>query len=286
MTSALEELLRILDLEQLENDYFRGQSPEEKRQRVFGGQVAGQALVAAGRTVDPGRPVHSLHGYFVRPGAVGVPILYQVERVRDGRSFSTRRVVAVQRGQVIFDMSASFHHSEEGLAHQDPMPQAAHPESLGTFKEQLAPWADELGDWYHRPRPIDQRLVDPPSQATKGTPREPEMKVWIRADGRLPEDPLLHACVVAYASDMSLLDTVLLPHGLSWEEAGIMRASLDHAMWFHRPFRADNWLLYHQRSPVSRGSRGLATGAIYDMEGARVVTVVQEGVLRVPRARG
>ncbi len=280
MTTALDQLVELLDLAPDGPSAFSGQSPEEERQRVFGGQVAAQALVAAGRTVDPDRHVHSLHAYFLRPGLVGEPIRYEVDRIRDGRSFTTRRVVAVQRGQAIFNLSASFHVEEDGLDHQDPAPDAPAPESLAGFAEQMAPYAEELGEWYLRPRAIDQRFVDAPSHASLGQPNRASLRVWIRADGRLPPEPLLHACVVAYASDMTLLDTVLLAHGMSWRQPGISGASLDHAMWFHRPFRADEWLLYEQRSPTASGARGLATGSIFTEDGRLAVTVVQEGLLR------
>ncbi len=280
ISDALDELVALFELERLEEDYFRGASPDERRQRIFGGQVAGQALVAAGLTVDPARGVHSLHAYFLRPGLPGVPVLYQVDRIRDGRSFTTRRVVAVQRGRPIFNLSASFHVEEQGVSHQDPMPPVPPPATLPTYAEQLEGWSEEAGEWYTRPRPIDQRFVDAPAWATRGRERAPRQRVWIRADGRLPDDPLLHACVVAYASDVTLLDSVLMPHGLAWGDEGLMGASLDHAMWFHQPFRADEWLLYDQQSPVASGSRGLAGGAIYTMEGLRAVTVVQEGVVR------
>ncbi|MGH9060092.1 MAG: acyl-CoA thioesterase, partial [Acidimicrobiales bacterium] len=241
MTAALTELLELLDLEPIEVDLFRGLSPDEWRQRVFGGQVAGQALVAAGRTVEAERAVHSLHAYFLRPGDPSVPILYQVDRLHDGRSFAARRVVAIQHGAAIFSLSASFQVHEVGIDHQLPMPDAPDPQSLPTFAEVMAPYAERLGDWYSRPRPIDQRFVGRPLRAKGDGPRqpraegdgtgEPRQQVWIRADGALPDDPLLHACVVAYASDMSLLDSVMLPHGISWDDRRVVGASLDHAMW-------------------------------------------------------
>ena len=279
MTEALDALVGILDLEVIEVNIFRGQSPDEKRQRVFGGQVAGQALVAAGRTVERGR-VHSLHAYFLRPGDVEVPILYEVDRIRDGRSFTTRRVVAIQHGRAIFNLSASFHVDEDGVDHQLPAPDAPDPESLPTFHERHAEWAEAMGDWYTRPRPIDVRHVAEPPRARMG-PRPPCQQVWMRADGTLPDDPLLHACVVAYASDMTLLDSILLAHGVSWDDPRLMGASLDHAMWFHRPFRADDWLLYDQDSPSAHGARGLAYGRIFTRDGTHVVSVMQEGLLRL-----
>jgi acyl-CoA thioesterase II len=281
MTAALDDLVALLDLEPIEVNIFRGVSPQEKRQRVFGGQVAGQALVAAGRTVETG-DVHSLHAYFLRPGDPSVPILYEVDRIRDGRSFTTRRVVAIQHGRAIFNLSASFHIHEEGVDHQLPMPEAPDPESLPTMRERLAPWAEQLGDWLDRPQPIDQRYTDEGGNLFySGGARPPRQKVWIRADGRLADDQLLHACVVAYASDMSLLDSVMLPHRVSWDDPRLMGASLDHAMWFHRPFRVDEWMLYDQESPSAAGARGLARGTIFTRDGRLAVSVVQEGLIRM-----
>jgi len=281
MTAALDALVSLLDLEPIEVNMFRGVSPEEKRQRVFGGQVAGQALVAAGRTVERGN-VHSLHAYFLRPGDTSVPILYEVDRIRDGRSFTTRRVVAIQHGRAIFNLSASFHVDESGPDHQLPMPEVPDPESLPTFQERMAPYVDKFGDWLTRPQPIDQRYVDDPGGPfSRVGGRPPRQRIWIRADGRLADDQLLHDCVVAYASDMSLLDSVMLPHRLSWDDPRIMGASLDHAMWFHRPFRADEWLLYDQESPSAAGARGLARGTIFTRDGRLALSVVQEGLVRL-----
>jgi acyl-CoA thioesterase-2 len=282
VTAALDDLVRVLDLEPIEVNIFRGVSPEASPQRVFGGLVAGQALVAAARTVAPDRLVHSLHAYFLRPGDGAVPILYEVDRIRDGRSFATRRVVAIQHGHAIFNLQASFHVHEEGLDHQVPMPDVALPASLPDFEERMEPYRDAVGDWFLRPRPIDTRYVDgdPVSRRRRKRWRQ---RVWLRADGRLPDDPVLHACVVTYASDMTLLDTTVLPHGLGWADGDVQMASLDHAMWFHRPFRADEWLLYDQLSPSTFGSRGLAAGSIFTEDGRLVVSVIQEGLVR--RAR-
>jgi acyl-CoA thioesterase II len=285
VTAALDLVVHLLDLEPLEMDYFRGVSPDEDRLRVFGGQVAAQSLVAAGRTVADGhgaeRPVHSLHAYFLRPGDPKIPILYQVDRIRDGKSFTTRRVAAIQRGEPIFHLSASFHVPEEGVSHQEEMPDVPAPETLPTWAEAMAPFEAELGDWIHRPRPIDVRHIGAPLRTRSGpeVPRPLTHRMWIRADGELAADPLLHTCLVAYASDMTLIDTILLPHGGMWRQQG-MSVSLDHAMWFHRPFRADEWLLYDQYSPTASGARGLATGTIFTQEGALAVSVVQEGLLR------
>jgi acyl-CoA thioesterase-2 len=281
VTKALDELVAILDLEPIEVNIFRGVSPDEKRQRVFGGQVAGQALVAAGRTVDGDRLVHSLHAYFLRPGDPTVPILYEVDRIRDGRSFTTRRVVAIQHGRAIFNLSASFHVDETGPDHQLSMPAVPAADSLPTFKERMAPYKERLGEWYERPRPIDTRYVTPGPWERRDGPLDPRQQVWMRADGDLPDEPLLHACVVAYASDLTLLDTTTLPHTFSgYDDNRLMMASLDHAMWFHRPFRADRWLLYDQESPTAWGARGFARGSIFGETGDVVVSVVQEGLVR------
>jgi len=282
VSAALEDLVRLLDLEPIEVNLFRGVSPEENRVRVFGGQVAGQSLVAASRTVgEKGRHVHSLHAYFLRPGDPAAPILYQVERIRDGRSFTTRRVAAIQHGEVIFNLHASFHLPEEGLDWQHPMPRnLPDPLTLPDFKTRMEPYREQMGEWYERPRPIDMRYVGGDPVTRVGNPSSSQ-QVWLRADGTLPDDPVLHACVVTYASDMTLLDTTLLPHGLGWNMGEVQMASLDHAMWFHRPFRADDWLMYDQRPISNSGSRGLAGGSIYSADGSLAVTVVQEGLIRM-----
>ena len=217
MTSPLDDLIKLLDLEVIEVNIFRGVSPDEDRQRVFGGQVAAQALIAAFRTVDDkSRHVHSLHAYFLRPGDPKVPILYEVDRIRDGKSFTTRRVIAIQHGKAIFNLQASFQIYESGLDYFIRMPSGLpDPESLPDFKQRMAPFKEQMGDWYERPRPIDLRYIDSDPISRKGTISSGQ-KLWMRADGKLPDDPVLHACIVTYASDMSLLDTVLLPHGRSW----------------------------------------------------------------------
>jgi acyl-CoA thioesterase-2 len=279
--TALDELVNLLDLEAIEVNIFRGVSPDENRQRVFGGQVAGQALVAATRTVEIGRYVHSLHAYFLRPGDPTVPILYEVDRIRDGKSFTTRRVVAIQHGKAIFNLQASFHTDEPGPDYQPPMPlDVPTADSLPDFKTRMAPYKERMGEWYDRPRPIDLRHIDGDPFSRQGV-KSFGQKVWLRADGVLPDDPTLHACIVTYASDMTLLDTTVLPFGLSWETPGMQMASLDHAMWFHRPFRADDWLLYDQHPISTGGARGLAGGAIYTADGHLAVSVVQEGLVRV-----
>ncbi|WP_228982703.1 acyl-CoA thioesterase II [Streptomyces sp. DH12] len=286
----LDDLLDLLDLERIEQDIFRGESRAAIVPRVFGGQVAAQALVAAGRTVPADRPAHSLHAYFLRPGDPGAPIVYTVDRIRDGRSFTTRRVVAVQHGQPIFHLSASFQVYEEGLEHQTDMPPAPDPETLPTGAELLPRYADRfvapdaLDRLLEARAAVDLRYVEEPPYGTAGTPREPRSQVWFRTDGKLADDPLLHVCLATYVSDMTLLDSVLLAHGRGgWAVGDVVGASLDHAMWFHRPFRADEWLLYDQESPSSSGGRGLGQARIYTRDGRLAITVIQEGLIRVPR---
>jgi acyl-CoA thioesterase II len=287
MSEALDQVLTLLDLEQIEVDIFRGRSPEgERRQRVFGGQVAGQALVAAGRTVPEDRPVHSLHAYFIRPGDPTIPLIYLVERVRDGRSFTTRRVTTIQHGKTIFTLSASFHRDEPGVEHAEPMPDVPPPDAVPPTLERMEKlFGPSVRKWYGD-QPIDIRHIGPLSFEAARDPslRTTRNMVWLRADGNLPDDPLLHVCLMTYASDMTLLDSVLIAHGLSWADGHTSGASLDHAMWFHGPFRADRWLLYAQDSPVARGSRGLARGEVYTSDGDLVVSVVQEGLVRTSRA--
>ncbi len=282
MTAALQQLIEVLDLEPIEVNIFRGGNLDETRQRVFGGQVAAQALVAAGRTVDSGR-VHSLHSYFLRPGDPGAPILYEVDRIRDGRSFTTRRVVAIQHGHAIFNLQCSFHIDEgPGLVHQVPMPDVPRAEDLPTVRERLEPYREQLAEWFldERPRPIDQRYIgELPWLRSEG--RGTSQRLWLRADGELPDDPLLHDAVVAYASDISLIQSMLTPHEVLWNDAAAMVASIDHCMWFHRPLRADRWLLFDQESPNAYGARGLARGLMFDEEGLLVVSLVQEGLIRV-----
>jgi acyl-CoA thioesterase-2 len=285
--AAVDDLLRILDLEELPvgdpgvAGLFRGESSGAGRLRVFGGQVAGQALVAAGRTVEPSRVVHSLHGYFVRPGDPSVPITYQVENVRDGRSFSVRRSMGLQHGEPIFFMAASFHRHEEGLDHQEPPPDVPPPDEVPTMLERMARDPERLRTWTHIPRPIDVRFLGEAGWARPGErPVEARHRVWMRFDGKLPDDPLVHACALTYASDVTLLDAVLGVHGEVWGPGGFAGASLDHAFWLHRPFRADDWFLYDCVSPSASGGRGLAMGRMYSVQGRHLATAVQEGLLR------
>jgi acyl-CoA thioesterase II len=290
MASAVQEVLEILDLETLEVNLFRGRSPQSRWQRVFGGQVIGQALVAACRTVDDValRPPHSLHAYFLLGGDPKVPIIYEVDRIRDGKSFTTRRVVAIQHGHAIFSMSVSFHGAEEGLSHQFEMPDVPKPEALPSeaeIRKRVLPlMPDPVRRYYERERPIELRPVE--YRRYLGEKFEDgRFHVWIRATGALPDEPAIHQCVLAYASDMNLLDTALIPHGRTFFEEDIMAASLDHALWFHRPFRADEWLLYAQDSPNLAGSRGFARGLIFSSDGTLVASVAQEGLLRQRRPK-
>jgi acyl-CoA thioesterase II len=284
--SATQDLLGTLDLERLEVNLFRGRSPQTGWQRVFGGQVIGQALVAALRTVED-QPAHSLHGYFMLPGDPRVPIIYEVDRIRDGRSFTTRRVVAIQHGHAIFTMAASFHADEEGFSHQARMPDVPTPDQLPSEAEikakAMAIMPDAVRRYYERERPIELRPVEF-SRYLGVKSEEAKFHVWIRATGQLPDDPAIHQCVLAYASDMALLDASLIPHGRTVFEKTIMAASLDHALWFHRPFRADDWLLYAQDSPNMSGARGFARGLIFTSDGTLVASVAQEGLLRERRS--
>jgi len=286
MSAPVQDLLKILDLEQLELNLFRGYSPQTGWQRVYGGQVIGQALVAACRTLDAAaRPPHSLHAYFLLGGDPKVPIVYEVERVRDGRSFATRRVVAIQHGEAIFIMSVSFHGDEPGLAHQAPMPDVPMPEELPTLadlKQRVLPMPEPVKRFYERERPIELRPVEFDRYMGRKI-ENGRFHLWLRASGRLPDDPAIHRCVLAYASDMGLLDSSLVPHGRTLFEKEFMAASLDHALWFHRPFRADDWLLYAHDSPNLSGSRGFSRGLIFTRDGTLIASVTQEGLVRERR---
>ncbi|MET9439960.1 acyl-CoA thioesterase II [Streptomyces sp. NPDC006610] len=288
MNQALQDLLDLLDLEQIEEDIFRGTSRSAVVPRVFGGQVAAQALVAAGRTAAADRLPHSLHAYFLRMGDPGAPIVYTVDRMNDGRSFTARRVVAVQHGKPIFALSASFQRPEEGLDHQTPIPPAPDPATLPTSEDRLRGYPhldpETVERFIEARAAVDLRYVDDPPFGRYGEPRAPHSQVWFRANGKLADDPLLHVVLATYVSDMTLLDSVLLAHGRGgWAVGDVVGASLDHAMWFHRPFRADEWLLYDQHSPTAHGGRGLGQARIYTQDGRLAISVIQEGVLRVPR---
>ncbi len=287
MPSELEAVLDTLNLEKIEENLFRGTSPQVGWQRVFGGQVIGQALVAALRTVEDSRPAHSLHGYFMRPGDPSVPIVYQVDRYRDGASFTTRQVVAIQHGAAIFAMAASFHRQEEGFEHQIPMPDVPYPEELPAEKDFLAKFADRMPEnmrrYFARERPIELRPADPMHYLEPRKGALPVQNVWVRSTSPLPDIYTLHQCVLAYASDITLLDTSLVAHGRNLFDRDLMMASLDHSLWFHRPFRADEWLLYAQDSPTATGARGLNRGLIYTRDGRLVASVAQEGMIRLRR---
>ncbi len=280
---VLDGVVRLLDLELIEEDIYRGFSPPGSGRRVFGGQVASQALVAAARTVPSDRRVHSLHAYFLRPGDPSVPIVYQVDRLRDGGSFTTRRVLAIQHGKTTFAMSASFQSDEPGLVHGIPMPEVPPPEALPTLAERIAGIPDKWAGWQRQPRAFDVRYVsDPPWQSRLSGPRAvARSQVWFKADGVLPDDPILHVCMLAYLSDVTLLDAILLEHGIAPGADSVQLASLDHAMWFHRPIRVDEWLLYDITSPSASGARGLGMGLFFSESGEVLATAVQEGLVRV-----
>mgnify|MGYP002634231682 CR=1 FL=1 len=283
MPDPLSTLLDLLRLERIEENLFRGASQDLGWGRVYGGQVLGQALSAAGQTVPDGRPVHSLHAYFLRPGDPSLPVVYTVDPIRNGRSFTTRRVVAVQRGKAIFNLSASFHDGEPGFVHADPMPDAPPPESLKSSSELAEAWARKLPEQFRAKAmsqgPIEIRPVDPVNPM-KPHVTGPTRQAWFKAVDTLPDEPWVHRYLLAYASDFHFLTTTLQPHGVSWLTPGIQIASLDHAMWFHRPFRFDRWLLYQVHSPSASGARALAHGHFFDQEGNLVASTTQEGLIR------
>lgn len=280
---VLEELIQQLGLEQLEVNLFRGQSQDLGWGTVFGGQVLGQAFSAAVQTVPEDRFVHSLHGYFLRPGDVNHPIIYEVDRIRDGKSFATRRVVAIQKGRPIFNMAASFQVEEEGFSHQDEMPEVPGPEGLKSEQE-LAELVKDLIPEPMRERALAERPIElrpvRPTNPLKPRVSEPEHAVWYRSLRELPDDPSLHRYLLAYGSDFHFLTTALKPHGMSWLSPGMQMASLDHAMWFHRPFRMDEWLLHVVESPTTSGARGLVRGRFFTRDGKLVATTAQEGLMR------
>ena len=276
LESPFDELLENLDLDALDADLFLG-NPGRGQGRLFGGMVAAQSVIAAGRTVEPERRLHSLHAYFLRPGRHDVPLRFVVDRIRDGRSFTTRRVKAHQAGEAIFNLSASFAIPEQGISHQDPMPEAPDPEGLEDWES-----VREQQGYPSRPGPIELRMCDPAS--LDGSDRSPaRQRSWIRVTGKLPDDPLLHTAMLVYATDRTLLSTAARPHGIPWEER--LSASLDHAVWIHRPVRMNGWLLYTGESPVAHAARGLNFGAVYEPDGTRVASVAQEGLIRRMKKR-
>ncbi|MBL6752515.1 MAG: acyl-CoA thioesterase II [Nevskia sp.] len=288
MNSVLQDLVNLLDLEPLELNLFRGHSLDLGGKSVYGGQVIGQALVAASRTVEDAVP-HSLHAYFLRRGDMDRPIVYEVERVRDGRSFTARVVQAIQNGEPILTMMASFQRPERGLEHQAQMPQVPPPESLRPQTELMREWLDADGslppdrrEALLRPMALDFRPVQPRNPLAPD-PRPPQQNFWFRVTGTLPDDPLLHACMLAYASDFSLMSTSLLPHRMSYLMPGVAVASIDHAVWFHRPVRVDDWLLYSMDSPTAQGMRGMSRGLIFNRAGELVASAAQEGLMRPAR---
>lgn len=282
----LKNIIEILDLEEIEQNHYLATSPNEGWQRVYGGQVIGQALVAASRTVEAGRGVHSLHGYFLRGGDTSIPILYKVDRIRDGRSFTTRRVMAIQNGQPIFTLSISFQVGEDGLDHQFDMPDSPAPEALPDEdqlrKAQAADWPQDMLENYVTTSAIQIKHVDP-ADFVNPSPMPAQQNCWMRTREALPQDQRLHQCVLAYLSDWSLLDTAIRPHAVSYLNTDMQVASLDHAMWFHRPFQADQWLLYQQDSPVAYGGRGYTRGLIFNQQGELVASTAQEGLIRVAK---
>ena len=284
MKTVLQELIAQLTLERIEENLFRGQSQDLGWGVVFGGQVLGQALWAAARTVKPGRHVHSLHAYFLRPGDVSQPIVYDVDRIRDGGTFTTRRVMAIQHGHAIFSVSVSFHDAESGFGHQTTMPTAPAPESVPTEQERLRRFDETLPEPLLRralgPRPFEHRPIHFEDDPLAPSRQAPERLVWLRATEALPDDPILHACLLAYASDHSFLTTALRPHGVSWITPGMQVASLDHSMWFHAPYRLDTWLLYAMESPAAAGARALVRGQLFTQDGQLVVSTAQEGLIR------
>lgn len=289
MTYSVTDLVELLELEPLEYNIYRGRNRDIGSGRIFGGQVLAQALVAARRTVEKERAAHSLHGYFILPGDLERPVVYFVDRLRDGRSYTTRRVTGIQHGRAIFNMSASFHRREEGPAHQSPAPDVPQPEELRSELELIRERADripeELRPILTQDRPLDFRPIDA-EEPFRPEPRRPLRRAWVRTVGELDDDPLHHQAVLAYASDYGLLGAALQPHGRSFRDPDVMAATLDHALWFHRPFRADEWLLYCMESPISCGGRGFSRGTFFTRDGRLVASVAQEGVLRIGRRPG
>jgi acyl-CoA thioesterase II len=284
----ISELLQLLDLEPLEHNIYRGRNRDIGSGRVFGGQVMAQALVAAQRTVESDRIAHSLHGYFILPGDLDVPMVYFVDRLRDGKSFTTRRVTAIQHGRAVFNMSASFHREEGGVEHQSQMPDVPPPEQLTPEVDKIRERAELIPPSVRgvltQDRPIDFRTVD--IDPYDDTPREPVRHMWLRPLGDMPDTTIVHQAVLAYASDYGLLATAIQPHGLTIRSPDLQAATLDHAIWFHRPFRMDEWLLYTMDSPAAAGARGFARGSVFTREGTLIASVAQEGLIRVHRSEG
>ena len=282
MPNTVDELLALLDLETLDPDLFRGQQPATTMQRVFGGQVAAQALVAAARTAPAGLTAHSLHSYFLRPGDTAVPIIYDVDRVRDGRSFATRRVLGRQHGRPIYALTASFQVAEEGFDHQDAMPDVPSPQESLDVGAALRGRGRAAEDWVREWSALEVRHAGDsrPGGALEDPAHPARVRIWLRVRDRMPDDDLVHQAALTYVSDLTLLGSALVPHGLLIGDPRVQAASLDHTVWLHRPFRADEWLLYDQVSPSASGGRGLALGRLFTQVGRLVATVAQEGLLR------
>jgi acyl-CoA thioesterase-2 len=284
MSFTAADLVTLLALERIEHDIYRGTNRDIGTGRIYGGQVLAQALVAARRTVKDDRPVHSMHGYFILAGDLSVPVVYFVDRLRDGGSFTTRRVSAIQHGNAIFEMSASFHRREDGMEHQSEMPEVPPPEELPSELDLIRARAMEIPEGLRailtQDRPLDFRVVgeDDPFDAS---PRPPRRSYWVRAIGPMGDDPTEHQAVLAYASDYGLLGSALNPHGVTFRDPRLIVASLDHSLWFHRPFRMDDWLLYVTDSPVTAGARGFARGAFFTRDGSLVASTAQEGLMRI-----
>ena len=283
MPSSADELVELLDLETIDINLFRGIQPDTRLQRVFGGQVAGQALVAGVRTVEDRLSVHSLHSYFLRPGDTTVPIVYDVERIRDGRSFSTRRIVARQHGRAIYYMTASFQVHEEGLEHQDAMPQVTSPDESVDLADMFRRRGADNSEWMREWAALELRYVGDSREGGNipNDERPSQSRFWIRVGGKIADEPLLHQAAFTYASDMTLLGSALVAHNMQISDPRLQSASLDHTIWFHRPFRADEWLLYDQASPSASGGRGLAIGRVFTEDGTLVASVAQEGLIRL-----
>ena len=281
MPASADELVALLDVERLDLDLFRGRQPDTSLQRVFGGQVAAQALIAGVRTVDPAYAAHSLHSYFLLPGDPAVPIIYDVERIRDGRSFATRRVAARQHGRPIYYLTANFQRAEDGLEHQDRMPDVPAPEDCVDLGAMFRARGGSAVDWEREWAALDVRYVGNSREGLDEDPAKPaRARLWIRVNGQLTDDPVEHLAAFTYASDMTLLGASLVPHGLHVGSPGLQVASLDHTIWFHRPFRADQWWLYDQESPSASGGRGLALARVFTQDGTLAATVAQEGLIR------
>ncbi|MBE7323099.1 acyl-CoA thioesterase II [Nocardioides sp. Y6] len=282
MAGSVEKLLELLEIEQLDVDLFRGAQPETERQRVFGGQVAAQALVAASRSADPEFELHSLHSYFLRPGDHLVPIIYRVERIRDGRSFETRRVVALQHGREIYSQTCNFQKPEDGYEHSDQAPVVGRPEEGLSLADLAAARSEkELRHWQHEWAGLDIRHMGMSGHGLEVDPARPaEARLWVKVDGALPDDPVLQKAAFTYASDLTLIGASLVPHGIHINSPKLQPASLDHTIWFHRPLRADDWWLYDQTSPSASGGRGLSLARVFASDGTLAATVAQEGLIR------